>query len=127
LICAAFKDLIFTTDAPNFYESSFWKDSDPLSGIGGWGDPKNDFGVVDGGFSNLSASYPSPHHVRRNFTLRPWDFESPVITNRQKEANTSFSTDGVKTVLDTPPGHYEAFQVALEAFQVRTLTRVNRE
>ncbi|KAN0111160.1 hypothetical protein V8E52_008772 [Russula decolorans] len=32
----------WTIDAPNFYESSFWKDSDPKSGLGGWGDPNAD-------------------------------------------------------------------------------------
>jgi tyrosinase len=116
---------MFTIDAPDFYESSFWKDSDPLSGLGGWGDLNADFSVVDGGFRSLSLSYPSPHILRRNFTLRPWDFDSPLLKDRKKMANTSLSTDVVKTLLETSPGHYEAFQVALEAFEVRALMRVN--
>jgi hypothetical protein len=40
-------------DAPDFYESSFWKDSDPNCGLGGWGDPNADYQVPDGGFHTL--------------------------------------------------------------------------
>ena len=66
-------------DAQNFYESSFWKDSDPVSGLGGWGNPNDDFFVVDWGFkfSGTHVSYPSPHVIRRNLTLRPFDFPIP--------------------------------------------------
>src|SRR6266849_5731145 len=56
-------------DAPNFYESSFWKDSDPKSGLGGWGDPNADYSVPDGAFHTLPLSYPLPHIIRRNFSL----------------------------------------------------------
>jgi len=61
-------DLIrFMTDASNFENSTFW-DKNATSGIGGWGEPDDDFQITDGGFSSFSVSYPSPHRVRRQYT-----------------------------------------------------------
>jgi hypothetical protein len=108
-------------DSPDFYESPFWKDSNPASGLGGWGDPNADFSVPDGGFNKLHLSYPSPHTLRRNFTLRP--FASPLLPpaffpDPQKEANASFSASAIEAVLEA--GDYKCFQTALETFEVRT-------
>src|SRR6266404_906380 len=115
------------TDAPNFFESSFWKDSDPHSGLGGWGDPNADFSVRDGGFRDLRLSYPSPHNVRRNFTLQPFVDVIPSLTEFIEDplllANTSITAAAVEKVLDTPaPGDFKGFQKALETFQVRRRT-----
>ncbi|KAH9952948.1 Di-copper centre-containing protein [Russula dissimulans] len=105
----------WTIHAPDFYESSFWKDCDPVSGLGGWGDPAADYSVPDGGFSDLHLSYPSPHTPRRNFTLQPWERGSFVlITDPYKIANTSLSVAAIETVLESPLGDYKCFQEALE-------------
>jgi hypothetical protein len=106
-------------DAPNYYESSFWKESDPVSGLGGWGDPNADFTVPDGGFSNFQISYPSPHTVRRNFTLFPYNVSFPLFTDLLKPGNASFLASAVEAVLDTSVGDFKGFQVALEAPEVR--------
>ncbi|KAH8994114.1 Di-copper centre-containing protein [Lactarius hatsudake] len=103
----------WTIDAPNFFESSFWKDSNPESGLGGWGDPKADYSVPDGGFRKLHLSYPSPHIVRRNFTLRPFDIPLVVFTDPSLEANTTFLAPAVEKILEIPD--YKGFQKALEA------------
>ena len=110
-------------DSPHFYESSFWKDSNPKSGLGGWGDPNTDFSVPDGGFNNFHLSYPSPHTLRRNFTLLA--FDSPFLPPQffpepLKEANASFSASAMETLLATPAGDYKNFQAAFETFEVRT-------
>jgi hypothetical protein len=105
-------------DAPDFYESSFWKDSDPESGLGGWGDPNADYRVPDGGFSGFHLSYPSSHTLRRNFTLRPYNFPSPLFPDPTLEANASFSAAAIETVLVAAAGDFKRFQVALETFQV---------
>jgi tyrosinase len=108
-------------DAPDFYESSFWKDSDPKSGLGGWGDPNADYQVPDGGLRDLQLSYPSPHHVRRNFTLLSFkDIQVIIITDRQKIGNTSFSASVIEGILETPSGDYKRFQTMLEVPEVRT-------
>ena len=118
---------MFTLDSPNFYESSFWKDSDPVSGLGGWGDPNADFSVPDGGFNKLHLSYPSPHTVRRNFTLPAFNFPAPTFTDPLKEGNSSFSASAIETLLETPSGDYKGFQVAFETLGVRPLTSGNYE
>ena len=110
-------------DAPDFYESSFWKDSDPVSGLGGWGDPNADFRVPDGGFHKIPLSYPVPHTVRRNFTLLSFDLPppNPLHLDKLKLGNTSFTTSVVEAILGTPAGDFKEFQKALEAPQVRRM------
>ena len=105
-------------DSPDFFESSFWKDSDPESGLGGWGDPNADYRVPDGGFHTLPLSYPSPHTVRRNFTrvfpTNQGAFSGPT------DLNASFSASAIEAVLNIAPGDYKQFQTVLEAPGVRT-------
>ena len=91
-----------------------------MSGLGGWGDPNDDYTVHDGGFRTLTLAYPVPHHVRRNFSLFAWkDLPSPLITDPLKIGNTSFSAAVIKSLLETPPGDYKGFQTVLETIQVR--------
>jgi tyrosinase len=110
-------------DAPDFYESSFWSDSNPESGLGGWGNPNVDFEVPDGGFSSLHLSYPSPHTLRRNFTLQPFGSFDPALdiffTQPLKEANSSFLAPVIEQLLETPAGDYKGFQEAFETFEVK--------
>ena len=123
-------------DAPDFYESSFWDDSDPQSGLGGWGVPDADFTVPDGGFSSFHLSYPSPHILRRNFTLLAFDLPfdisaglnmslTPRFTQPQKEANSSFSASAIEALLETAAGDFKGFQTVLEALEVRKENRQN--
>ena len=107
------------TDAPDFFESSFWKDSDPLSGLGGWGNPNADFSVSDGGFDEFHISYPSSHILRRNFTLHPFDAPFPLFTDPLKEGNVSFLEPVIEAALETSAGDYKGFQEALETPEVR--------
>ncbi|KAJ7796656.1 Di-copper centre-containing protein [Mycena olivaceomarginata] len=76
----------WTKDASNVYESTLLKDASPVHGLGGWGDPNNDYRVPDGAFSSSSSfrlSYPSPHTIRRNFTLQPYmKLSSPRLHHR---------------------------------------------
>ena len=107
-------------DAPDFFESSFWKDSNPQSGLGGWGDPNADFGVPDGGFNKFHLSYPSPHILRRNFTLYPFAVPYPLFPDHQKEANATFSVSEIEAALETSAGDFKGFQEALEVPEVRS-------
>ena len=107
-------------DAPDFFESSFWKDSDPRSGLGGWGDPNADFSVPDGGFNEFHLSYPSSHILRRNFTLYPFAPPYPFFTDHQKEGNATFLASVIEAALETLAGDYKGFQKALEIPEVRS-------
>lgn len=107
-------------DAPDFFESSFWKDSDPESGLGGWGDPNRDFSVADGGFSEFHLSYPSSHILRRNFTLRPFDVPNPFFTDPQKEGNATFTVSAIEVACETSASDFKGFQEVLEIPEVRS-------
>jgi tyrosinase len=87
--------------------------------VGGWGDPNEDYEVFDGGFSKLHVSYPSPHILRRKFTLRPFNLPLPFFTEPLKEANITFTADKVERLLHLPVGDFRWFQAEVEAFQVR--------
>ena len=76
--------------------------------------------MPDGGFRNLHLSYPSPHTLRRNFTLRPFDIPGAVLFKYPlKEANSSFLAPEIEKLLETPAGDYKNFQAAFETFEVR--------
>jgi tyrosinase len=60
----------WSLDASDVYGSSFFDTSS--YGVGGWGDPDNDYQIKDGGFKDMVVTYPSPHHIRRNFSLFPF-------------------------------------------------------
>jgi hypothetical protein len=47
------------TDAAHFYESAFFKESDPKSGLGSWGDASTQFHVLSSGFFMSSSFWPS--------------------------------------------------------------------
>jgi hypothetical protein len=65
----------FHIDAHDIYGSPFFDNSS--SGVGGWGDPNNDYQIYTGGFKDEIRAYPSPHHIRRNFSLYP--FSNPDL------------------------------------------------
>lgn len=91
--------------------------------MGGWGNPNADFSVPDGGFNKFHLSYPSPHTLRRNFTLLAFDssfLPSQFFTDPLKQANASFSASAIETLLETSAGDYRDFQAAFESFEVRT-------
>jgi tyrosinase len=70
----------------------------------------------------MPLSYPSPHTVRRNFTLQPYkDVTVPLVTDPQKIGNSSFAAAVVEVVLGTSAGEYKGFQTALEAPEVRKM------
>ncbi|KAF9648026.1 Di-copper centre-containing protein [Thelephora ganbajun] len=60
----------WTIDAHDVYNASIWDDSP--SGLGRWGDPANDYQIYSGGFKDQIRAYPSPHHIRRNYSLFPF-------------------------------------------------------
>ncbi|THH21568.1 hypothetical protein EW146_g41 [Bondarzewia mesenterica] len=108
----------WTIDAPNFLKSDFWKDNDTTSGLGGWGDPNNDYQVPDGAFSDFHLSYPSTHTLRRNFTLQPY-LDDPVefFKNPAKFANTSFTQKEISNLINGYTGDYKGFQAYFEFFE----------
>jgi tyrosinase len=112
-------------DAANFYDSAFFKESDPKSGLGGWGGAATQFRVLDGGFSASSSfrlSYPFPHTLRRNFTLfPPLELVYPVPGlpyNDSRPASTSFIKPVVQSLTDGFVGDFKGFQTRMEGVEV---------
>jgi len=107
----------WSEDAANFYGSSFFADNSSTSGLGGWGDPARDYQVPSGGFSNFHVSYPSPHIIRRNFTLQPWT-DIPSISNLLPDpsflANISFTKKEVNKLVNGFAGNFKGFQQYFE-------------
>jgi len=108
----------WSKDASDVYGSSFFADNSSTSGLGGWGDPARDFQVPSGGFSNLHVSYPSPHIIRRNFTLQPWiplASSSTLVTDPGYIANVSFTEKEVTKMVNGFVGDFKGFQAYFEA------------
>jgi tyrosinase len=109
----------WSKDAADFYGSSFWADNSSTSGLGGWGDPARDYQVPLGGFSNLHLSYPSPHILRRNFTLQPWFAIAALVPEFIPDpsfmANVSFTNKEVKKMVNGFTGDFKGFQKYFEA------------
>ncbi|KAH7870975.1 Di-copper centre-containing protein [Lentinula edodes] len=113
----------WTIDAPDFYTSSWWQDSDPESGIGGWGDPDKDYEVQDGAFAGFPLAYPSYHPLRHQYTAQPFAAfaaSSPTIaqffnsTMLETYANSTFHTDQIAAIIAGNPGDYVGFQQSLD-------------
>jgi len=61
----------WSRDAASFNTSSMW-DADPTAGLGGFGDPKNDYYVTNGGFAKMKVAYPIKRAIRRQYNPFPY-------------------------------------------------------
>jgi tyrosinase len=110
----------WTKDSSDFYGATIFQESDPVSGLGGWGNPAKDYAVPDGALSDLHLSYPSPHTLRRNFTLQPYlAFKNtgfPLVPNPEIYANDTFRPQDVQRVITGYEGDFKAMQHDVEGF-----------
>ena len=92
------------TDSSNFQNSTFW---DPAadSGIGGWGDPNDDYQITDGGFANFTVSYPVPHRIRRQYT---------PISGAGVSLAPLFTPESQSAMVAGTVGSFIGFQAAIE-------------
>ena len=98
------------------------------SGLGGWGDPNNDFQITDGAFStDFVLSYPVPHRVRRNFTLQPFinaplttfdDGSTAIDWDYKKMINTTFTRESQIKMVHKYIGDFAGFQAFMEGSNV---------
>jgi len=104
------------SDADNFYDSPFF-DPNPKTGLGGWGDPSDDFQITTGAFaSDFVPLYPVPHRIRRNYTYIPapggFGDGTPPITD---PLVTFFTPQRVEAMVDDFPGDFLGFQKLFES------------
>jgi len=106
--------------SPNFPNATIFNDS-PTSGLGGWGDPADDYHVTTGALADsFKLAYPVPHGLRRNYTAKYY------ITDAFGDG-TYVPTDDLWTLF-TPAsrdalvngfvGDFEGFQALFEGLSV---------
>jgi tyrosinase len=107
-------------DASNFQNSPFFGDSNTQSGLGGWGNPANDYQVTTGALAGFHLSYPIPHNLRRNFTDLPWTTfpVSPSIPNPFRTATSTFTASEVSAAVNGFVGDFSGLQNFVEGRQV---------
>lgn len=112
-------------DAADFEHSDMFN-PDSEVGYGGWGDPENDLQITTGAFADIIRPYPSPHHIRRNFTLEPFaSVMSPFPDNQtfidpKTMANVSFTKSNIDFMIGAFPGDFLNFHAYMEGAQVRS-------
>jgi len=108
--------LISNLDAKDFYNSPIF-DPDLKSGLGGWGDPKDDFQITTGAFSyDFDRPYPVQHRLRRNFSVTPptGGFGDGTPPNPAL-LDTAITPEVVKALVDDYAGDFVGFQARFES------------
>ena len=104
----------------DFYDSKFFDNSS--SGIGGWGDPTNDYQITTGGLKDIMLAYPSPHRIRRNYTLYPYENANtkalPFPALSDLMINTTMTKENVDYIVNNYEGDYFGFQAYFESTAV---------
>lgn len=101
----------WTQDSKDLEHSNMFN-PDPDVGFGGWGDPNNDFQISTGALADLVRAYPVSNHIRRNFTLQPWQYIlSPFPDNQSfidpmTMANTTFTPENAQYLTNNFPGDF---------------------
>ena len=95
-------------DTHDIKHSAIWNDSS--SGLGGWGDQKNDHQVYSGGFIGQMRAYPSPHRIPRKFATfnTPGNSLLPILADFMP--NTTMTLDNVALMVNGFNGNFVGFQ-----------------
>jgi len=113
----------WTQEAADAFNSPFFDTS--ANGVGGWGKAEDDFQVYNGGFKDWVRVYPSPHHIRRNFSVYP--FSNPALLppwgnapdgpprNVGLQVNATMTKTNVDYVVNNFEGNYMALQSYFES------------
>lgn len=116
----------FYLDTEDFYNSDFFDNSS--SGVGAWGDPANDYQIFTGGLKDIMLAYPSPHRIRRNFTVLPFELPNPInvfpndpdVPPLQTDLmiNTTMTKQNVDYMVNSFEGDFIGFQTYMESLAV---------
>ena len=111
----------------DFYNSDFF-DNSSSSGVGAWGDPANDYQIFTGGLKDIMLAYPSPHHIRRNFTVQPLRLPNPINLfpndptvpplSKDLMINTTMTKENVDYTVNGFEGDFIGFQAYVESVAV---------
>lgn len=103
-------------DASDFENSTFW-DPDPTSGIGGWGDPNNDYQITSGALATgFPLVYPSSHSLRRQY--------SPIDNTTGQPWTALFTPESQAALINGYVADYIGFQQHFERGSHRAIHRI---
>ncbi|ELU40816.1 Tyrosinase domain-containing protein [Rhizoctonia solani AG-1 IA] len=105
----------WSKDTASFNTSAMW-DSDPTSGLGGFGDPNNDYYVNNGGFKDMKVSYPIKRGIRRQYTPYPY-LSWWWVPRPQEAAVVGMQKSFVDDAINGYEGDFMGFQNATEKAQ----------
>ena len=101
-------------DTADFEHATIFSNS-TKEGLGSWGDADNDYQISTGGFKDITVAYPVPHHIRRNYTLRPLiprpGFVPQAGMDSQTRINSTFTQTNVDFTINGFTGDFPSFQV----------------
>ncbi|TFK70685.1 Di-copper centre-containing protein [Pluteus cervinus] len=113
----------WTQDAADFEHATIW-DGDSSSGVGTWGDPNQDYQIVDGAWGLNQAqpfyiNYPIHHAIRRQFTLQPYEnfHYGYLISDPTLNANETFTQARVDEAVTSHDGDFQGFQTDFQNYQ----------
>lgn len=105
----------WSQDASSFNTSAIFG-TDPTTGLGGFGDPLQDYTVTTGGFANMTLAYPIKHVVRRQFTPYPY-LDWWWVPRPTESAMTTITQAFVDEAINGYVGDFIGFQNATEKAQ----------
>ncbi|KAG9096969.1 hypothetical protein FS749_007375, partial [Ceratobasidium sp. UAMH 11750] len=105
----------WSRDAAAFNSSAIF-DPNTSSGLGGFGDPAQDYMVTNGGFANMKVAYPIQHTIRRQYTLYPY-LNWYWLQRPNEAANVTITQAFVDAATNGYPGDFIGFQNATEKAQ----------
>ena len=106
----------FVDAIPDFPNATIFNPSS-TTGMGGFGDPNNDYQITTGAFAkDFEVAYPVPHRIRRNYT--------PVSTSTDPFGDGTppaplpfynyFTNDSVNTLVNGFTGNLVGFHTLME-------------
>jgi len=107
----------WTQDTADFYHATIFSDS-TFDGLGGWGDPNNDYQISTGGFKDIMVAYPGPvpRHIRRHFSILIPGPLPPGVPPLALNINDTFTSKVTNFVVSSSTGNFSSFQANLQGF-----------
>ncbi|KAH7330593.1 Di-copper centre-containing protein [Rhizoctonia solani] len=105
----------WSKDTASFNTSAMW-DGDSTSGLGGFGDPNNDYYLTNGGFKDMQVSYPIKHTIRRQYNPFPY-LTWWWVPRPEEAAVVGMQQSFVDAAINGYEGDFMGFQNATEKAQ----------
>ncbi|KDQ14947.1 hypothetical protein BOTBODRAFT_174454 [Botryobasidium botryosum FD-172 SS1] len=100
----------WTKDSQDFQNATIWADTNPLWGLGGFGDPKKEYTLTTGAFANFPVVYPYVHNLRRQYNPLPFNFTFFPAEYRTVVPTYTFTPKEMNYMTENFTGNFTSFQ-----------------